>query len=252
MRNTFVQVFLIFSALGWALPFHLQMANGQTVSVTGTVTIVRSKEKGEGRSDSQDVVVWLKPLSGSARREQETRTPASRPRLRLVQQHKRFDPHVLVVPVGFVVEFPNLDPFFHNVFSMYDGKRFDLGLYEAGATHDVTFDRPAVYFIFCNIHPEMSAVVMVLDTPYYAVSKNTGEFSIPGVPHGRYLVSVWSERSQPDSITGFPREVAISDSNASLGEIRLVEAGNLLSPHKNKYGYDYETPNPPTGLYDRR
>lgn len=252
MRNTFVQVCLIFSALGWAFLFHLQLANAQTVSVSGTVIMVRSKQKGDGKPDSPDVVVWLKPLSGAARREPETRTPASRPRLRLVQQHKRFDPHVLVVPVSSVVEFPNLDPFFHNVFSMYDGTRFDLGLYEAGATHNVTFDRPGICFIFCNIHPEMSAVVMVLDTPYFAVSKSSGEFSIPGVPPGRYLVSVWSERCQPGSITGYPREVSISDSNASLGAIRLVAAGNLLSPHKNKYGYDYETPNPPTDIYDRR
>ncbi len=252
MRSTFVQVGSIFSAFGWAFLFHLQVANAQTVGVTATVAIVSSKEKGDGKPNSSDVVVWLKPLSGSAKREREPPIQGSRSRFRLVQHHKRFDPHVMVVPLNSVVEFPNLDPFFHNVFSMYDGKRFDLGLYEAGATHNVTFDRLGVCFIFCNIHPEMSAVVVVLDTPYFAVSKSTGELSIPGVPPGRYLVSVWSERCQPGSITGFPREVTISESNASLGAIRLVEAGSLLSPHKNKYGYDYETPNPPIGIYDRR
>jgi plastocyanin len=252
MRNTFVPFWSIFIAFGWAIPFHPQRAYAQAVSVTGTVTMVRSKQKGDGKPGSPDVVVWLKPLPGAAGREPEKWTPGSRPRLRLVQHRKRFDPHVMVVPLNSVVEFPNLDPFFHNVFSMFDGKRFDLGLYEAGTTHSVTFDRPGVCFIFCNIHPEMSAVVVVLDTPYFAVSKISGAFSISGVPAGHYLVSVWSERCEPGSIEGYPREVAISESNASLGAIRLVEAGNLLSPHKNKYGYDYETPDAPTGIYEPR
>ena len=252
MRISFVPVRVIFSALSWAFLFHLQMAHAQTVSVTGTVTIVRNKQKGDGKPDSPDVVVWLKAITGGAGREQEKWTPPTHPRLRLVQRHKRFDPHILVVPINSVVEFPNLDPFFHNVFSMFDGKRFDLGLYEAGTTHNVTFDRPGICFIFCNIHPEMSAVVVVLDTPYYAVSKNSGEFSIPDVPRGRYLASVWSERCPPGSIAGFPREIAVSESDASLGAIRLVEAGDLLSPHKNKYGYDYITPNPPGPLYEQR
>ena len=76
-----------------------------------------------------------------------------------------FTPHILVVPVGSVVRFPNADPFFHNVFSLFDGKRFDLGLYEAGSTKEVTFSREGLSYIFCNIHPEMSAVVISLSTP---------------------------------------------------------------------------------------
>src|SRR5262249_46213265 len=156
------------------------------------------------------------------------------------------------VPVGAVVEFPNRDPFFHNVFSMFDGKRFDLGLYEAGTTHSVLFDRPGVCFIFCNIHPEMSAVILVIDTPYYAVSNSGGAFNIPNVPPGRYMLSVWSERCSPEALRAMLREVTISAANPSLGTIRLTETGNLLFPHKNKYGADYDRPSPPGPLYDQR
>ena len=84
----------------------------------------------------------------------------------LVQKDKSFQPSLLVVPAGGQVEFPNHDPFFHNVFSLFDGKRFDLGLYEGGSTQFVRFDKPGISFIFCNIHPQMSAVVIALNTPY--------------------------------------------------------------------------------------
>ena len=81
---------------------------------------------------------------------------------------------MLVVPAGSLVEFPNRDPFFHNVFSLFEGKRFDLGLYEAGTTRTVRFDRPGISYIFCNIHPEMSAVIITVSTPLYAIAKEDG------------------------------------------------------------------------------
>ena len=174
---------------------------------------------------------------------------SARPRFKIVQQHKRFDPHVLAVPAGSVVDFPNLDPFFHNVFSMFDGKRFDLGLYEAGASHSVTFDRPGVVYIFCNIHPEMSAVVVVTDTPYYAISDKAGKFSIANVPPGRYLLTVWHERGKPEVASDFPRQVTITQENASLPPIRLIDSGQLVAPHKNKYGHDYDTPKSTSPTY---
>ena len=162
-------------------------------------------------------MIWLKPeTTGNALRDESA---AAHPRFKIVQQHKRFEPHVLAVPAGSVVDFPNLDPFFHNVFSMFDARRFDLGLYEAGASHSVTFDRPGVCYIFCNIHPEMSAVVVVTDSPYYAISDKAGKFSIANVPPGRYLMTVWHERGKPELTSDFPREVTISQENASLPAI---------------------------------
>ena len=127
------------------------------------------------------------------------------PHARLTQRNKSFEPHLLVMPVGSVVEFPNRDPFFHNVFSLFEGKRFDLGLYEAGSTREVTFSKPGISFIFCNIHAEMSAVIIALDTPYYGVSNHHGDVVIPSVPVGHYTlqslvrrcVAGDSERNEP-------------------------------------------------------
>jgi len=169
--------------------------------------------------------------------------------LRLVQKNKSFQPHLLIVPVGSTIEFPNEDPFFHNVFSLFNGKRFDLGLYEAGSTRRVTFDRPGICYIFCNIHPEMSAVIIVMDTPYYGVSDARGLIAIPGVPPGRYNAVVWQERADPDALRGLSREVTITPGAYSLGTLRLREAPLLA--HKNKYGADYDTSTPPNSIYVR-
>jgi plastocyanin len=215
----------------------------QTTIVTGSVSVVRpatARDKG----DNSNAVIWLKPITDASHR--MTPRPSARPRFKIIQQHKRFEPHLLVIPAGSVVDFPNLDPFFHNVFSMFDGKRFDLGLYEAGGSHPVNFDSPGICYIFCNIHPEMSAVVVVVDTPYYATSAADGKFSIPNVPAGAYTVSVWHERGKPDA-DFTAHTVTISSENHSLGTIRLMDAGEIVTPHKNKYGRDYDpnaTPNP--------
>jgi hypothetical protein len=171
--------------------------------------------------------------------------PAQHPQL--VQKNKHFEPHLLVVPVGSVVEFPNRDPFFHNVFSLFDGKRFDLGLYEAGTTRLVHFDKPGICYIFCNIHSEMSAVVVVLDTPYYGIANSSGAVTIAGVPPGRYTVHVWDERALPQSLAKLAREVVVSD-DGSLGTIHIAET-DLPLAHKNKYGRDYDKPVPSSPVY---
>ncbi|HYL73800.1 MAG TPA: carboxypeptidase regulatory-like domain-containing protein [Bryobacteraceae bacterium] len=215
---------------------------GQAVTVTGSVQVVHGASNAGGKLDNASAVVWLKPASGAVSRSADG--PASRPHFKIVQHHKRFEPHVLAVPAGSVVDFPNLDPFFHNVFSMFDGKRFDLGLYESGTSHGATFDTAGVCYIFCNIHPEMSAAVVVLDTPYYAVSNAAGEFSIPNVPPGRYFLFVWHERGKPQAAGEFPRDITIAAENATIRTIRLIDSGQLLVPHKNKYGRDYDPPKP--------
>lgn len=214
-----------------------------SVTVTGTV-VVRKVDAGRGAaSDSSNAVIWLKPIGTTPNRESES-APASRAHFEIRQQHRRFEPHVLAIPVGAVVAFPNLDPFFHNVFSMYHGKRFDLGLYESGTSHSVTFDRPGIVYVFCNIHPEMSAVVIALEVPYFAMSNRSGQFTIADVPPGRYLLSVWHERGKPEVPSSIPREVTISAASASIGPIVLLDSGEVIPPHKNKYGRDYEKPAP--------
>jgi plastocyanin len=216
----------------------------QEVTVTARVQLLEAAARSRP-TDNSNAVVWLTSLAGSA--EPQPNVPNASPhRFRLVQKNKRFTPHILVVPVGSAVEFPNLDPFFHNVFSLFDGKRFDLGLYEAGTTRTVNFNAAGISYIFCNIHPEMSAVVVALKTPYYGISNGDGKVSIPSVPLGRYELNVWHERCLPGTLSGAAREVVVSLSTPSLGAIRLAESGDLLKNHKNKYGRDYETPsNPP-------
>ncbi len=109
----------------------------------------------------------------------------------LEQRSLQFSPHVLAVQVGTKVKFPNDDRVFHNVFSYHEGKPFDLGLYPVGAVKDVPFNQPGLSRIFCNIHPQMAAYVMVLDTPYFAVSTAGGRFTVRGVPAGSYTYHAW-------------------------------------------------------------
>jgi hypothetical protein len=146
------------------------------------------------------------------------------------------------------VEFPNHDPFFHNVFSLFEGKRFDLGLYESGTTRFVQFDKPGISYIFCNIHAEMSAVIVALNTPYYAVSNTRGEISIPNVPPGRYQLQVFHTSVPPDNLRTVTREITVASGDSSLGTLTLTES-DLEVAHKNKYGRDYDPPNPNNPAY---
>jgi plastocyanin len=124
----------------------------QNATVTGQVELL-GENSAQARKNKSNVVVWLNPLDPGADVRPASQSEAAR-HPRLTQRDKRFDPHILVVPVGSVVEFPNHDPFFHNVFSLFEGKRFDLGLYEAGTTRLVHFDRLGVSYIFCNTPQE--------------------------------------------------------------------------------------------------
>ena len=214
------------------------LLTAQSATVSGEVLLVRKDGK---TPDHSGAVVWLESLDGKARAKPGNFT--------MTQKDKRFDPHVLVVPLGSTVAFPNLDPFFHNVFSLFDGRRFDLGLYEAGASRTVTFPRPGTCYIFCNIHPEMSAVVLVVDSPYYAVTGPKGTFSIDGVPAGRYRPTVWHQRGKPASVTEIPLEIQVPATGLKLNSIRLAESGPLIIPHKNKYGKDYDPSTSASPLY---
>jgi len=202
-------------------------------TVTGRIELLNAKVKSsQGRIDASGVVVWLDALGAAP-------VPGSHPRRELIQQGKRFAPHILAVDLGTEVEFPNYDPFFHNVFSVYHGKRFDLGLYASGETRPVRFNRPGVSYIFCNIHPQMSAVVVTLNTPYYGISDQQGNFSISGVPEGRYQLNLWHERATPEQLTIQSRAVRIGPANSDLGILRINEEGYIPRPHQNKYGEDY-------------
>jgi plastocyanin len=219
-------------------------AGAQEVTLTARVELVNGDKTGKSQ-ESGNVVVWLVPASGAVK---AAFHPTQNPRLD--QRNKSFEPHVLVVPIGSVVAFPNHDPFFHNVFSLFEGKRFDLGLYEAGSTRGVHFDKPGISYIFCNIHPEMSAVVIALDTPYYGISDPRGQVVIANVPSGKYTLRVWYETALPEALKAMTREVTVSDASSTLGVLRLAEA-NPPSTHQNLYGRDYDSPAPDSPPYVR-
>lgn len=216
--------------------------SAQQVTLSGRVKVVDAERNAES-SHSENVVVWLSPIGT----EPATKLVPKQP-LRLTQHNKSFIPHLLVVPVGAVVQFPNRDPFFHNVFSLFEGKRFDLGLYEAGSTRNVSFDRAGISYIFCNIHAEMSAVVIALDTPYYAISNRKGEIVIPNVPAGHYTLRMWSEAVLPETLKAATREIDVKGSSSTLG-ILQVATGVISTAHKNKFGMDYEPPSPNNPAY---
>jgi len=142
-----------------------QVVESKGVELKGKALLTKNRRR---VSDASKLVVWLTPLGNtravSPPQQQSSQIP------QLVQKDKSFQPSLLVIPAGGKVEFPNHDPFFHNVFSLFDGKRFDLGLYESGTTRFVEFDKPGISFIFCNIHAQMSAVVIAVNTPYYGIS----------------------------------------------------------------------------------
>jgi hypothetical protein len=186
-------------------------------------------------------VLWLKPLP-------ETPPHAFLPngRYTLLQKNRMFTPHLLIVPIGSEVHFPNADPFFHNVFSLFNGKRFDLGLYEARSDKEVLFSREGVSYIFCNIHPEMSAVILVLSTPFYSIAKPDGTLSIHDVPTGDYEMHVWIEGLAQPALDRLTRRVQISARGGDLGVVDASETPLKPAGHLNKFGQPYDRDSKPT------
>jgi plastocyanin len=204
------------------------------VSATLAVTHKNATHKAERFPPA---VIWLSPIPTNPA-QPATVAPAAPGNFTLLQKDKMFTPHLLVVPVGSSVSFPNADPFFHNVFSLFDGRRFDLGLYEAGSTRSVVFSREGVSYIFCNIHSEMSAVVISLATPLYAFADTQGSFHLKNVPHGEYDLHVWIEGQKQTSLDQLTRRVHVSGPTLDLGEIISSHPDSSL--HLNKFGRPYD------------
>ena len=206
----------------------------QDVTFRGKVIVVHRSSR---KSGSGEVVVWL-----TAGRLAEA--PTSSAPARLVQKDKRFTPHVIAVRVGTEIEFPNQDPFFHDVFSIYRGKPFDLGLYESGTARKVRFAQPGVSYIFCNIHPEMSAAVVALPTPYFAVTSWDGNFQIAHVPPGRYKIEFWYESASDAELGSLSRDLDVGTDTSSLAV--TLHSSDLPAQHLDKYGQEYSQDKPPS------
>jgi len=203
---------------------------------TATATVSR-QPAGELRHSQRPLppsVLWLVPL-------QPVPAPVpepAHPPYTLLQKNRMFMPHVLVVPVGTSVSFPNADPFFHNVFSLYNGKRFDLGLYEKGSNRQVVFSREGVSYIFCNIHSEMSAVVIALRTPWWAQADDNGLLKIDNLQPGDYEVHLWVEGVDSRHLDRWTHRVHLTDGSQSVGSL-TVDPTVLPSGHTNKFGGPY-------------
>lgn len=112
----------------------------------------------------------------------------------LRQEHETFLPHVLAVTRGSTVAFPNDDPIFHNVFSLSSAATFDLRRYPRGQSRSRQFSKAGIVKVYCNIHSHMSATILVMDNPYFAIPNLDGGFELPGIPPGEYTVIGWHER----------------------------------------------------------
>lgn len=208
--------------------------NGQ---VAAEVNLMQADHSTRPFADKARVVVWLSSLDDPMPHLAGDRNSH---RYQMVQRNKHFEPTLLVVPVGAFVDFPNKDPWFHNVFSLYQGKRFDLGLYQAGTMHSVRFDKPGASYIFCNIHPQMSAVVLAIDSPYFGISDPAGRVSLGEIPPGRYRLHVWYQGSSQKVLDAVQREITVSAGKRDLGTLQLLANAPTQVAHKNKYGQDYD------------
>jgi plastocyanin len=219
-----------------------QARSGTELEVSAHVRFENALPEGK-HSSSRDIpeanlrtVIWLEPLDRKS-----ISIPAITPgSYTMVQQDRQFVPHLLVVPVGSTVTFPNKDPFFHNVFSLFNGRRFDLGLYQSGQARTVTFNRLGISYLFCNIHPEMGAVIITLDTPFYGLPNARGDVIFHNVPEGTYTLHVWSENTPPEKLKAIERSVSIETGHTKLEEIAVPVFRKPLNDHLNKFGLPYD------------
>lgn len=206
--------------------FAIALPGALAAQVSGHAIVL--EDRGRPASDMASAVVYL-----------EGRGPHGQPAgtVEMATDGREFRPRVLVVSVGTTVRFRNLDPFNHNVFSLSEPNAFDLGLYGRGETRERRFTRPGLVRVYCNIHPRMSAFVVVRDNAWYTQPAADGTWAIPDVPAGRYVLHVWHERAAGEAT----REIVVPANGLAGLADTLDAAGYRWVAHANKYGKDYNT-----------
>jgi len=199
-----------------------------TVQVNGRINILEKNNKPS--PDLDDAVLYLEGPVAAA-------TAAQPVTVEIAITDKTYAPHVVVVPVGSSVRFPNHDPFNHNVFSASEPNSFDLGLYGRGAARSQTFAHPGLVRVFCNIHPRMVAYVQVMANRYFTQPGTDGSFRFANVPPGTYRLHVWHGRIPAEVV----QEITAGNSTDESLEIALDARGYRWEPHRNKFGKDYPT-----------
>lgn len=206
-------------APGWG---HAQQAG----TVAGRVTVLERGDK--AATDVGQAVVWL----DGARR---AGAPVQPDTARVVAADKEFRPRVTVIPVGGTVSFPNNDAFDHNVFSLSQEAPFDLGLYGRGQAKAVQFTKPGIIRVYCNVHAQMSAFVVVPASPWYAQPGADGSFTIANVPPGEYMLQAWHQRA-----AAFAAQTIRVGANGVAGlDLKLDARGYKFVQHLDKFGQPY-------------
>lgn len=195
-------------------------------AVSGRVTL--QERPGEQTTDLGNTIIYLVPTDSARPRTRPARTS-------IAMNGRAFVPRVRVVTPGSRVDFPNQDPFSHNIFSTTRGAVFDLGLYPAGRSMDALFRRAGAFPVYCNIHPRMTAFVIVTPTPYFTQSGNDGRWAIAGVPAGRYQVRIWHERA-PEAT----QDIEVGAVGRTGVDAQLDARGFRFAQHKNKFGRAYD------------
>jgi len=180
------------------------ITNGQN-DTNGTI---KGTIEARGVRDARDVIVYLEKVDGMFE------PPAENPVID--QINLIFIPHILPVIVGTTVEFTNSDNVRHNVFSPSKAKKFNLGTYASGVSREVTFEKPGIITILCNVHQEMSAYIVVLENPYYSVTGPEGTFALEDVPPGEYTVMTWHEKLKKTKQT-----VTVNSGETSIVNFKL-------------------------------
>ena len=196
-------------------------------TVSGKITFVTKRGQ---HPIANETLVWLEPLGKNVRRPPQT--------FQMMTRGKTVVPHVLAVPAGSTIEFPNDDPISHNLFSLSPSNTFDLGLYRKGAGKAHKFDTPGVVNVYCNVHPTMSAVVHVMNTPWYGFADAAGKYSFD-VPPGKYRLSAWNEQGG----TAFADIEVGADGKVAGSTALTIDSRNYRAvAHKNKVGQNYKPP----------
>ena len=196
------------------------------VAIAGFALVAQAADlsgevKVTGRSGSVPTYVYAEPVGGGA---------VKPGHFTMAQHDKQLAPHVLVIPAGSTVDFDNQDPILHNVFSKTKPGDFDLGLYKT--SKPVVFKYANTYRVFCNIHPEMTAVIVVVPTSYIAEVSADGRYKLD-LPAGKYKVTAWSEHAASPATVD-------ATAGSAVPPLTLDESHYVELPHKNKFGKDYK------------
>lgn len=197
-------------------------ANSAKGRVAGQITVTKN---GKPKRDASEVVVYVVGFKEDA--------PSTVPQM--AQKKRQFEPRVLPITAGQKIDFPNFDDYFHNVFSLSKARKFDLGQFKRGKSKRKTFPRKGIVEVYCNIHPNMSATILVLPNRAHAVTDKSGKFRIDNIPPGEHTLFAYSRHAARPVRT----KIKVTANQTTPVKLELAE-NKAPTPHRNKYGEKYK------------